>query len=328
MAGIARYAHNPHRADRMSQQPAPTEDRSIADIQIIDAHHHLWDLKRNYYPWLTDQVKHGEHLGDYSRIMRTYLPTNYRADTAGFRVLKTVHIEAEMDRTNQVGETAWLHEMNAQHGLPNAVVAHVWFTDPECDEKLARHVAHPLTRGIRSKPVTAERADQSVRGQPGTMSDPKWRIGFALLSKYGLSWDLRVPFWHLEDAAEVARDFPAIPIALNHTGYPWDRSPEGLAAWRKGMEALARYPNAQVKISELGRKDQPWTVEGNRQIVLDTIQIFGVERCMFGSNFPPAGIFASFETIVRGIYEIVKHLPHKQVEAFFFDNARRFYRID
>ena len=57
--------------------------------------------------------------------------------------------------------------------------------------------------------------------------------------KYGLSWDLRVPYWHLAEAAEVARQFPRIPIVLNHTGFPWDRSEEGLAAWRRGMEAVA-----------------------------------------------------------------------------------------
>ena len=35
---------------------------------------------------------------------------------------------------------------------------------------------------------------------------------------------------------------PETPIALNHTGYPWDRSPEGLAARRRSMEALAARP--------------------------------------------------------------------------------------
>jgi predicted TIM-barrel fold metal-dependent hydrolase len=94
------------------------------------------------------------------------------------------------------------------------------------------------------------------------------------------------------------------------------------------MTALARCTNVHVKISELGLLGQPWTVAGNRGVVLDAISIFGIERCMFASNFPVAGLFASYETIVHGLREIVGHLPHAQRAAFFAGNARRFYRID
>lgn len=313
----------------MSEVTSHTRTRSglsIEDIPIIDAHHHLWDLQRNYYPWLSDQPKEGDRLGNYESIRRTYTPEDYRRDTTGFRILKTVHIEAEMDRNNQVGETAWLHEMHDWFGLPNAVVGHVWFAEPDCDSKLAAHAAYPLVRGIRSKPVTSKQPGENVHGQPGTMTDPKWRKGYALLENYGFSWDLRVPAWHLEEAADVAAEFPQIPIVLNHTGYPVDRSPDGLAMWRKGMAALAACPNVTVKISELGIPDQPWTVENNRAVVLDAIAIFGIQRCMFGSNYPPASLFASFDTIVRGIFEIVHALPEGDLRAFFFGNAERIYR--
>ncbi len=301
---------------------------TLDDLDIIDAHHHLWDLQRNYYPWLTDKPKRSEILGEYLGIRRTYLPEDYRRDAQGFRVVKTVHVEAEHDRNEQVKETAWLHDMNARYGIPNAVVGHVWFTDPDCDEKLARHSAFPLFRGIRSKPVTSERPGEDLRGKPGSMDDPKWRAGYALLRKHSLSYDLRVPYWHLDEAADLARSFPGTPIALNHTGYPWDRSAEGLAAWRKSMTALARSPNVHVKVSELGLPDQPWTVEGNRGVVLDAISIFGIERCMFGSNYPVAGLFAPYATILRGVFDILKDRPRAELEAFFFGNAKRFYHID
>ena len=301
---------------------------TLDQLQIVDAHHHLWDLGRNYYPWLTDKPKRSEILGEYLGIRRTYMPDDYKRDAAGFNVIQTVHVEAEHDRAEQVKETAWLQEISAQYGFPNAIVGHVWFTAPECEEKLAAHRAFPLFRGIRSKPVTSEQPGANLRGKPGTMDDPKWRAGFALLGKHGLSFDLRVPFWHLEEAAELARDFPDTPIALNHTGYPWDRSPEGLAAWRKSMETLARSSNVQVKVSELGLPDRPWTVEGNRSVVLDAIAIFGIDRCMFGSNFPVSGLFAPYATVLRGVFEILKERPHAELDAFFCSNARRFYRID
>jgi len=301
---------------------------TLGELQIIDAHHHLWDLRRNYYPWLTDKPKRSEILGDYLGIRRTYLPEDYRRDAAGFNIVKTVHVEAEHDRNEQVRETAWLHEMHAEHGFPNAVVGHVWFTDPECDAKLAAHRAFPLFRGIRSKPLTSEHPGENLRGKPGTMDDPKWRAGYALLARHGLSFDLRVPYWHLDEAAELARDFPDTPVALNHTGYPWDRSTEGLRGWRKSMEQLACSPNVHVKVSELGLPNAPWTVEGNRGVVFDAISIFGIERCMFGSNFPVAGLFAPYDTILNGMFEMLKDRPRAELNAFFCGNAKRFYRID
>ena len=87
------------------------------------------------------------------------------------------------------------------------------------------------------------------------MQDERWLRGFALLEKYGLSWDLRVPFWHLREAAAVARAFPNTAIVLNHTGFPWDRSEEGLSgvAPRHGNpRARAERPGEGVGIRPQG----------------------------------------------------------------------------
>ena len=159
----------------------------------------------------------------------------------------------------------------------------------------------PLVRGIRSKPVTSLRPDAATPGAPGTMQDDNWLQGFALLQKYRLSWDLRVPYWHLVEAADVARQFPRVPIVLNHTGFPWDRSEDGLAAWRRGMEAVAHQPNVHVKVSEFGLKDSAWDYESNRRVVMEAIAIFGIERCMFASNFPVAGLRIDYDTLVRSL---------------------------
>ena len=72
------------------------------------------------------------------------------------------------------------------------------------------------------------------------MQDERWLRGLALLRKQGLSWDLRVPAWHLPEAAEVAATFPDLPIVLNHHGFAWDRSEEGLRRWRGWLETIAR----------------------------------------------------------------------------------------
>ena len=51
--------------------------------RIIDAHHHLWDLDRVYYPWLTDQVVPDFLFGDYAKIRKNYLPEDMRRQMRG-----------------------------------------------------------------------------------------------------------------------------------------------------------------------------------------------------------------------------------------------------
>ena len=217
--------------------------------------------------------------------------------------------------------------MNALYGFPNAIVAHAWFHTPGADEILAQQAAFPLVRGIRSKPVTSLSPASMTPGAPGTMQDENWLRGFANLEKYDFSWDLRVPYWHLIEASEIARTFPRTPIVLNHTGFPWDRSPEGLAAWRKAMEVLAREPNVHLKVSELGLRDQPWDYESNRSVVLEAISIFGIERCMFATNFPVAGLRIGCDELVTAVSRMLDGFSGRNRERFFVTNAMNFYRL-
>jgi len=296
-------------------------------VTLIDAHHHLWDLSQRNHPNLTGEPRGDFFMGDDSALRRNYLPEDYRRDAAGHNVLTTVHCEAEWNRADQVGETRWITEINQRHGFPGAVVAHAWFHTGNAEEIIAAQAAFPLVRGIRSKPVTAPLPDRIAPGGPGTMQDERWLRGFALLEKYRLSWDLRVPFWHLAEAAAVARAFPGTPIVLNHTGFPWDRSEEGLRAWRRAMEVLAREPNVHVKVSEFGLKDRPWEYEANRRVVLDALAIFGIERAMFATNFPVAGLRIGYGELVAALRRMLEHLTPDQRDRFFWTNAKTFYRL-
>ena len=97
------------------------------NIPIIDAHHHFWDLDKNYYPFLSDHYEENFFLGDYSDLKKNYLPENYEKDTINHNIVGTIHCEAEWDRLDQVGETKWLKSIKDKHNLPTAVVAHAWF---------------------------------------------------------------------------------------------------------------------------------------------------------------------------------------------------------
>ena len=98
--------------------------------RIIDAHHHLWDLDRVYYPWLTDEIQPNFLFGDYARIRKNYRPDDRRQQMHGWNVEMTVHVEAERGDGEQLKETAWLAEMHKHFRLPNAIIGHVWLADP------------------------------------------------------------------------------------------------------------------------------------------------------------------------------------------------------
>ena len=296
-------------------------------LPIVDAHHHLWDLRAGRYPFLGEHYEKDFFLGDYRKICRDYLPADYAGDLAGFRVVGSVHIQAGRAPGEQVAETEWLETVQRRHGLPSVAVGHVVFTQPDCAQVLEGHAGSPLIRGIRSRPVTSAGPNEAIAGQPGTMQDDLWRRNFALLEKHGFSWDMRIPYWHLEEGAEVARSFPGIPMVVNHAGLPLDRSEEGLAIWRRGLAALADCPNVVLKLSELGLPHGNWDIPSNVQVVREAAAIFGADRILFGSNLPVSTLTTDFRGIVAVMLEALAGETPEALGKFFAHNAIRFYRI-
>jgi predicted TIM-barrel fold metal-dependent hydrolase len=307
----------------LSDRAAKTDE-----FPIVDPHQHFWDLDRNYHPWLCDPAPVAFRYGDYSAIRRNYLPADYRRDSARYRIVKSVHIEAEWDRADSLGETRWIEKIHREFGLPSACVGHAQLDRPDIEQILAGHAKCPLVRGIRHKPRAASHPREARRGGPGSMDDARWRAGFAVLERFGFSYDLQTPWWHLDAAAALAADFPATQIVINHTGLPADRGPEALGAWRRALETIAARPNVAIKISGLGRAGLPWTIEANGPIIRDTIAIFGAERCMFASNYPVDRLAGSFETIYDGFLAAVAEYSPDEQRKLFHDNAMRIYRLD
>ena len=293
---------------------------------VIDAHHHFWDLERNYYPWLRDEpLAEGRH-GDYRAIRRDYLPEDFRTDWDGLRVIGSVHVEAHP--SDPVEETRWVSSLADRTGLPTVIVALAWLDQDDVGEVLAGHAQFERVRGVRAKPAVASHPNEVVPYAPGSMSDPAWQQGYAKLEGFGFSFDLQAPFWHLPEARALAERFPGITIILDHTGLPNMRTPEGLAAWRKCMQTLAGAPNTAVKISGLGEPQLPkWSVRTHREVVLETIDIFGVDRCMFASNYPVDRLYAPYGTIMRGFFAMTGRFSIAERRRMFRENAMRWYRI-
>jgi predicted TIM-barrel fold metal-dependent hydrolase len=266
---------------------------------------HVWDAHAHYYPWLSDERPVPFRYGDYSKLRRRYLVDDYRADTEGWRVVKTVYIEAEWDPRDPAGEMSFIERIRAKHGLPSVAVAQAWLHRDDCAQVLESHARLPFVRGVRHKP------------KPGMMDDARWRQGFARLAPLGLHFELQAPVAQLAEAARLARDFADTTIILNHTGLPLD---EDANAWRAALAPLAAYPNVALKISGMGAPV--------REFVLGAIELFGVGRCMFASNYPVDGLRARFGAIYSGFEEITRGMPERSRRALFHDNAIRIYRME
>lgn len=296
-------------------------------MKIVDAHHHLWDLKANRYPWLLDP-KTPRLYGDHAPICHDYVLADYLADIGDLEIVKSVHVQADHDFADPVRETRWLQSVadNAANsrGLPNAIVAFADLAADNAADILEAHCHSPNMRAIR----------QALNGivtnparHPDILHDERWLTNVGLLRRFNLSFDLQVLPVQMASAAELIDRHPELPFALLHIGLPMDQSEDGLRFWRTGLRLLAERPNLDVKISGFGMLDRKWTTESIKPLVLTTIETFGVKRVMFGSNFPVDGMMASFDRIWKAYTEITAAFSDDEKRMMFADNACRFYRI-
>lgn len=293
---------------------------------IIDPHHHLWDLKNNRYPWLQDGVK-PIVFGDYAAICKDYLLDDFLDDCRNQNVVKSVHLDVGWDPSDPAGETRWLQELADRRGYPHGIVGYADLSDPHVEVLLEQHMQFRNFRGIRQSLNYHPDPVKTYLDRPGVSRESSWRRGFSLLQKYNLSFDLQIYYSQMAECLELAKAFPKTQIILDHCGMPVDHSPEDEAGWRSGMSELAQAENVVCKISGLGMGNFQWDVDYIRPYVLHAIDAFGVDRCMFASNFPVDKLFSDYDAIFDAFKEVTGHFSDDERTKLFHDNAERVYRL-
>lgn len=246
--------------------------------------------------------------GDYSRLPRRYLVEDYRRDAARWTIARGVYMEAEWDPRDPQGEMDFIAAVRAKDGFPTVAIAQAWPDRDDVVPVLESHAARGFVRGVRHKP------------RPQQMADSKWRAGFARLAPLGLHFELQAPYAQAGEAARLARDYPGTTIVVNHAGLP---PADDRHAWRAAMSGLATCGNVAMKISGLGNLD----AAARREVTLALIDLFGVRRCLFASNFPVDSLKDSFDTIWRTFDDITRGFSDDERRALFHDNAMRIYRM-
>jgi predicted TIM-barrel fold metal-dependent hydrolase len=293
-------------------------------IGIVDAHHHIW--RQADLPWLEGPMV-PRIFGSYEPIRRDYPIEEFLSDVAGSGVEKSVYVQTNWAKTGAVDEVAWVQSIADGYGWPHAVVGYADFLDDAVGETLKRQSAFPLMRGVRMQLHWHENEMYRFATRPDLMNDSGFRRNIRRLADYGWSFDLQVFAGQMEDAARLASDNRDITFILQHAGMLEDPSPRGRAEWRDGMKRLADRPNAVTKLSGLGtfiRRNDPTHIA---DVVSETMEIFGYQRCLFGSNYPIEKLWTSYGDLVKAYREVLSAYPEATQKAVLSDNATSVYRL-
>ena len=295
--------------------------------QIVDAHHHLWNLNKIHYPWLMARGV-TRFFGDPTPIQHDYLVGDFLDDVGDLPVTISVHIQFGADSSDSIAETRWLQSEAQQTplGIPNAIVAFCDLADGNADKILDAQAESGNLRGIRQI-VGLSPAEDAKSGRGALLDNSIWIDNLARLPSRHLSFDLQLIPAQLPAVSKVLARIPDLRVALCHCGSPHDQTEDGLAFWRKGLARLAELPNVYCKLSGFCMFEQNWDAERVRKTALTAIDIFGVDRCMFGSHFPVEKLYVSYETLYSSYLDIAAEFSESEQHNLLADTARRFYRI-
>jgi L-fuconolactonase len=277
----------------------------------IDAHQHFWDPTRTSYPWMV-----GDALDP---IRRPFAPADLAPELPAHGISGTVLVQT----ISSLDETRELLGLAAAHDFIWGVVGWVDLTSVTVGDDL-----DALTDGPGGDRLVG------IRHQVHDESDPDWlrradvRRGLAAVQVRGLRYDLLVRARELPAAADTVGALPDLQFVLDHIAKP--RIADGQdVPWRAHMPALAALPNVAVKLSGMVTEADwaSWTPADLRPFVESVADWFGVERLMFGSDWPVCLLAASYGAVVKGLEEALGTLSYGDDARIFGLNAGRVYGL-
>lgn len=282
---------------------------------IVDTHVHLWDLARVTLQWHANP--------GFEPLARNWLPDDYAQATAGCGVDKTIYMEVDALPSQQMAEAQFALDLCT---APNSAMAGVVIAgrpdSPEFTRYLDRFRDRTELKGMR------EVLDED-RTPPGHCLRDEYVAGIRLLGERGLRFDLALRAAELIDGARLAALCPQTRFVLDHCGGARVGTTD-LAAWRRGLDALAARPNVVCKVS--GLLSSPTLVDWRdaelAPIVNQCWDAFGPERVMFASDWPVCTLAGGFSAWVDALRRILAERPLGQREGFFHENAMRFYELE
>jgi predicted TIM-barrel fold metal-dependent hydrolase len=339
------FATNTYTSYRQKWLDLRSEEIIEPGLPIIDPHHHLWDAPRQRYllPDLAADVAGGHAV---KATVFVECRSAYRIDgPAPLRPLGEVEFVLGL---------ATQAKCESPHGVAycERIVGHA-------DLTLGDGVV-PVLDGL----VEAGRGRLvGIRQSSASDSDPyviapsfakprhlllgkSFQRGFRHLASRDLSFDAFMYHHQIPDLTALARAFPEAQIVLDHLGTPIGigsyagRRREVFLEWAAAIAELAQCPSVSVKLGGLGmqlagfdfhRRPLPPTSEDLaaawKPYMEACIDLFGIDRCMFESNFPPDKGTCSYSVLWNSFKRLTAGYSAAEKSRLFHDNAARIYGI-
>ena len=275
---------------------------------IIDSHQHFWRVGSFDYPWMSS---------DNAVLYRDYLPATLEPILKRNHVEKTVLVQA----SNSVAESRWLLDLADANPFIAGVVGWVDLTGPRVEDDLNELTAHAKFKGVRHLVESEPEDDWLV--QPAVLES------LQQLASYGMSYDLLVHTRHLKHVTKIAETCPELSLVIDHMAKPPIARGE-IKEWAEELKAVATYPNIHCKLSGLVTEASrdAWRSDDLRPFVECALELFGVERLMFGSDYPVCLLAATYERVLESFEKNLSGLSEEEREQVFADNAAAFYRLE
>jgi L-fuconolactonase len=274
---------------------------------VIDAHLHLWDLRRSAYSWITPEL---------GPLHTTITAERAAGELAAVGVERAVLVQAE----DSVADTEFMLEVAAEHEWVAGVVGWVQLDDPPvAAAQVDRFAALPAFRGVRHLVHDDPRDD--------FLALPSVRTSLRMLADRGLPYD--VPdAWprHLTATAELAGALPELTVVLDHLGKPPHGRPD-FPQWREAFAAVAACPNTVAKVSGLQEAGEPFTAARIRPSWEAALELFGPDRLLWGSDWPMTLLTAGYAGTWEVMAELLGELTDEEQGKILTGNAQRIYRL-
>ncbi|MCH2181267.1 MAG: amidohydrolase family protein [Mariniblastus sp.] len=296
---------NHGKIDEITRLPA----RSSMNMRI-DSHHHLWDREREEfdYSWQeTDKLQ---------KICRSFLPGDLEPLIKPAGVRGTVVVQTQ----HNLQENRWALQLAEAHDWILGVVGWVDLASPQCEAQLLEFKDHPKFVGVRH--VTQDEPD------PDFIIRDDISRGLSVLENHQVPFDLLFYLKHLKHTETVARRFPGLPLVIDHLGKPDIQSGQ-IEPWKSDLSRAAQHPNVHCKLSGLITEAdwESWSIDDLRPYVEAAIELFGAERCMFGSDWPVCQLAGSYQQVLDSLQTCIAGLSEPDRQQVMSKTAVDFYQL-
>jgi len=274
----------------------------------IDAHQHYWKLSRGDYGWLTP---------DMGLLYRDYLPADLEPILERHRIDKTVLVQA----APTVAETDYMLSLAAKHDSIGGVVGWLDMGDPGFPRLFEEYRQEPAFVGIR--PMLHDLSDDAWVIQPLVLENLR------VLADHDFPFDFLVRPQHLPHVLQVLERVPNLRAVIDHIAKPRIKD-QVLEPWGAQISAIARYENIHCKLSGMVTEADHanWTPADLKPYIDHTVNCFGLERVMFGSDWPVSLLASPYDRVIGALEEVLAPaLDEDSMAHVFGGNAARFYGI-